>query len=227
MSTFSLARYSVESSFRTPLYSSDPLLSDTGFHRARSPASTVMAATPARPPGGEFVKGSKGGNLRMRLSRQSNDATVPVFGIRGPVEGTLELAKPKGLVFVAIRVRIISLICCVRASFTPWKSQFEIWGFLNLTKKTKTIWHGMEYGIWNGMEKRSRACSRWRRWRVAGRRRRSSAMRRSRSGARTLICNRAHTASHSVFPCQPHSKTNTVHGCAIPHLSPPALDSTN
>jgi hypothetical protein len=33
-----------------------------------------------------------------------------MFGIRGPVEGTLELSKPKGLVFVAVRVRI-SLIC--------------------------------------------------------------------------------------------------------------------
>lgn len=115
MSTLSLSRYSVES-FQAPLYSSDPLLCETGFHRARSPASTViMAATPARPPGGEFVKESKGGNLRMRLSRQRNDATVPVFGIRGPVEGTLELAKPKGLVFVAVRVRI-SLICAL----PPW-----------------------------------------------------------------------------------------------------------
>jgi hypothetical protein len=63
-----------------------------------------MAAT-ARPPGGEFVKESKGGNLRLRLYRQSDNTTVPVFGIRGPVEGTLELSKPKGLVFVAVRVR--------------------------------------------------------------------------------------------------------------------------
>jgi len=70
-----------------------------------------MAATP-RPPGGEFVKESKGGNLRLRLYRQSDNATVPVFGIRGHVEGTLELSKPKGLVFVAVRVRI-SLICAL------------------------------------------------------------------------------------------------------------------
>jgi hypothetical protein len=70
-----------------------------------------MAASP-QPPGGEFVKESKGGNLRLRLYRQSDNATVPVFGIRGPVEGTLELSKPKGLVFVAVRVRI-SPICAL------------------------------------------------------------------------------------------------------------------
>ncbi len=108
MSTLSLPRYSVDS-FQPPLYSADPLLCETGFYRARSPPSTVMTASP-RPPGGEFVKESKGGNLRLRLYRQSDNATVPMFGIRGPVEGTLELSKPKGLVFVAVRVRI-SLIC--------------------------------------------------------------------------------------------------------------------
>ncbi|KAN0118644.1 hypothetical protein V8E52_005067 [Russula decolorans] len=104
MSTLSLPRYSVDS-FQAPLHSADPLLcdSETGFYRVRSPPSTVLAATP-RPPGGEFVKESKGGNLRLRLYRQSDNATVPVFGIRGPVEGTLELSKPKGLVFVAVRV---------------------------------------------------------------------------------------------------------------------------
>ncbi|KAI0277146.1 hypothetical protein BGY98DRAFT_1090037 [Russula aff. rugulosa BPL654] len=69
------------------------------------PPSTIIAApTPRPPPGGEFVKESKGGNLRLRLYRQSDNVTVPVFGIRGPVEGTLELSKPKGLVFVAVRV---------------------------------------------------------------------------------------------------------------------------
>lgn len=130
MSALSLARYSVES-FQAPLHSSDPLLCETGFHRARSPASTVLAATPARPPGGEFVKESKGGNLRMRLSKQSNDATVPVFGIRGPVEGTLELAKPKGLVFVAIRVRIISLICAL----TPWNLNLKFGELIKNEKK--------------------------------------------------------------------------------------------
>jgi hypothetical protein len=110
MSTLSLPRYSVDS-FQAPLYSADPLLCETGFYRARSPPSTVIAATP-RPPGGEFVKESKGGNLRLRLYRQSDNVTVPVFGIRGPVEGTLELSKPKGLVFVAVRVRV-SLICAL------------------------------------------------------------------------------------------------------------------
>ncbi len=85
---------------------------ETGFYQARSSPSTVPAST-LRPPGGEFVKESKGGNLRLRLYRQTDNASVPMFGIRGPVEGKLELSKPKGLVFVAIRVRVssISSIC--------------------------------------------------------------------------------------------------------------------
>jgi hypothetical protein len=29
-----------------------------------------------------------------------------MFGIHRPVEGTLELSKPKGLVFVTVRVRV-------------------------------------------------------------------------------------------------------------------------
>ena len=111
MSTLSLARYSVDT-FQAPLYSADPLLCETGFYQARSSPSTVPAST-LRPPGGEFVKESKGGNLRLRLYRQTDNASVPVFGIRGPVEGKLELSKPKGLVFVAIRVRVssISSVC--------------------------------------------------------------------------------------------------------------------
>jgi hypothetical protein len=63
--------------------------------------------------------------------------------------------------------------------------------------------------------KRSRACSRLRRWRVGGRRQRCFAMRRLRCGARTPICSRARSASHSAFPCQPHLATSTAHGCVI------------
>ncbi len=117
MSTLSLPPYSVDV-IQAPLYSADPLVFETGSYRARSPPSTVPVATP-RPSGGEFVKESKGGNLRLRLYRQSGNGALPVFGIRGPVEGTLELSKPKGLVFVAVRVRI-SFICL---SFLA--SQFE------------------------------------------------------------------------------------------------------
>lgn len=132
MSTLSLPRYSVDS-FQPPLYSSDPSLCDssTGFDRARSPLSTIIAATP-RPSGGEFVKESRGGNLRLRLYRQSNnDVTVPVFGIRGPVEGTLELSKPKGLVFVAVRVRLSCFY--LRASLLG----ISIWNL-----KFKKLWNG-------------------------------------------------------------------------------------
>ncbi|KAH9979916.1 hypothetical protein BGW80DRAFT_1163470 [Lactifluus volemus] len=52
----------------------------------------------------EFIKDSKKGSLRLRLSRQEGNVPVPVFGIRGPVEGTVEVLKPDGLSFVAIRV---------------------------------------------------------------------------------------------------------------------------
>ena len=121
MSTLSLPRYSVET-LQAPTTSSihtvEPPLCESHLYRAQSPPFTVAAAT-ARPPGGEFVKLSKGGNLRLRLYRQSNSATVPVFGIRGPVEGNLELSKPKGLIFVAVRVRV-SIICALTLEF-----QFE------------------------------------------------------------------------------------------------------
>jgi hypothetical protein len=89
-----------------------------------------------RPPGSEFIKESKAGNLRLRLYRQSNNATVPVFGIRGPVEGTLEVSKPKGLIFIAVRVGVL-IICRAR----HWN--------LNLNFK-----------IYLKKLKRSRACSR-------------------------------------------------------------------
>jgi hypothetical protein len=97
-------RYSVDS-FQVPLYSADPLLCKTGFYQARSPPSTVMAATPW-PPGGEFVKESKEANSCLHLYRQSDNVIVSVFGIHRPVEGTLELSKTKGFVFVTVLVRV-------------------------------------------------------------------------------------------------------------------------
>ena len=129
MSTLSLPPYSADG-FQAPLYSPAPdPLCEAGFYRVPSlPSTTVVPATP-RPPAGEFVKESKGANLRLRLYRQSDNATVPVFGIRGPVVGTLELSKPKGLVFVAVRVRLpqFSLSLSLSLIFRgPVESQFEI-----------------------------------------------------------------------------------------------------
>ncbi|KAI0000294.1 hypothetical protein BJV77DRAFT_939272 [Russula vinacea] len=102
MSTASLPRYTADT-LPTPMYSAEPPPFESQHPRAETPSFVASAAT-ARPPGGQFVKESKGGNLRLRLYRQTDNATVPVFGIRGPVEGTLQLSKPKGLVFVAVRV---------------------------------------------------------------------------------------------------------------------------
>ena len=104
MSTASLPRYTADTR-PTPMYSAEPPPFESQHPRAETPSFVASAAT-ARPPGGQFVKESKGGNLRLRLYRQTDNATVPVFGIRGPVEGTLQLSKPKGLVFVAVRVGI-------------------------------------------------------------------------------------------------------------------------
>ncbi|KAH9983012.1 hypothetical protein BJV74DRAFT_852374 [Russula compacta] len=107
MSTFSLPGYSVDTLPTTPSYSPEPLLHET--HQHQHYRSSPFGFAPARqqhpPGGGEFVKDSKRGNLRLRLSGQASDnVAVPVFGIRGPVEGTLELLKTDSLAFVAVRV---------------------------------------------------------------------------------------------------------------------------
>ena len=93
------------------MYSAEPPPFEPQHLREETPSSVASAAA-ARPPGGQFVKESKGGKLRLRLYRQTDNATVPVFGIRGPVEGTLQLLNPKGLAFVAVRVSI-SFICAL------------------------------------------------------------------------------------------------------------------
>ena len=98
MSAFPPPSYTREP-LRTPLYSPEPLLHETRISLGQGhPFAT-------RPPNSaEFVKESKKGSLRLRLSGQESNVAVPVLGIRGPVEGTLEVLKPEVLAFVAIRV---------------------------------------------------------------------------------------------------------------------------
>ncbi|KAH9959786.1 hypothetical protein BC827DRAFT_1134211 [Russula dissimulans] len=106
----SLPAYTFPSaSLHTPSYTSQPRLHETRLAEGYplSPfsftSSIITPTAPPRPPA-EFVKDSRRGGLRLRLSRQADNTTVPVLGIRGPVEGAVELLKPDGLAFVAVRV---------------------------------------------------------------------------------------------------------------------------
>jgi hypothetical protein len=100
MSTFSLPSYTREP-LQTPLYSPEPLLHERRISRGRGHPFATRPSNSA-----EFVKDSKKGSLRLRLSGQESNVAIPVFGIRGPIEGTLEVLKPEGLAFVAVRVRV-------------------------------------------------------------------------------------------------------------------------
>jgi hypothetical protein len=101
MSALSLPSYTREP-LQSPVYSASPLLYETRIAQGQGQPFTM-----GNPNSAEFVKDSKKGSLRLRLSRQEGNVPVPVFGICGPVEGTVEILKPDGLVFVAIRVRSI------------------------------------------------------------------------------------------------------------------------
>jgi hypothetical protein len=95
------------SSLSLASYAAEPLLNEMRFSQA--PPSPFPEITLARP-GAEFVKDSRRGSVRLRLSGQAHDnVAVPVFGIRGPVKGTVELLKPEGLSFVVVRVRAFLL----------------------------------------------------------------------------------------------------------------------
>lgn len=122
MSTLSLPAYTVDPTLQTPAYSAEPQLHESTLSRGR-PSSGAFVITSPPPPfaSAEFVKESKRGSLRLRLSGQASDnVAVPVFSTRGPVEGTLELFKPPGrdLAYVAIRVSILSLFQLLRIELT-------------------------------------------------------------------------------------------------------------
>ena len=119
MSTVSLPSYTV-AALETPSYSAEPHLHETSLSHGRRPSGAAFAhmhphAFAETVPllsdstSAEFVKDSKRGGLRLRLQvsgqAEGNEA-VPVFGARGPVEGTLELLKPQDLAYVAVRVRV-------------------------------------------------------------------------------------------------------------------------
>jgi hypothetical protein len=114
MSTASLPTYAV-AALQTPSYNAEPHLHETSLAHGRRPSGAAFAQThphafaetaPLLP--AEFVKESKRGGLRLRLqvsAQADENVAVPVFGARGPVEGTVELVKPQDLASVAVRVR--------------------------------------------------------------------------------------------------------------------------
>jgi len=121
MSTVSLPSYTV-AALQTPSYNAEPHLHETSLAHGRRPSGAAFAQThphafaetaPLLPASAsaEFVKESRRGSLRLRLqvsAETDETVAVPVFGARGPVEGTVELLKPLDLAYVAVRVRVFS-----------------------------------------------------------------------------------------------------------------------
>jgi hypothetical protein len=154
MSTLSLPGYTVDPTLQTPTYSAEPQLHETTLSRGRPSSGAFVILSPPPPPfaTAEFVKESKRGSLRLRLSGQASDnIVVPVFSTRGPVEGTLELLKPPGhdLAYVAIRVSFLSLSAFLRIELTNLIFSFIsiLFSSNNPFKKKKFIEKKIEIGM--------------------------------------------------------------------------------
>lgn len=95
MSTASLPSYVAPSFDRTPSYSAEP-------HEYEQ---RIALADRLRPrPSGNFVKESKNGGVKLRLSAQEDNLALPVYGSGGRVEGTVELTKPSSVGSVEVKV---------------------------------------------------------------------------------------------------------------------------
>ncbi|KAK0187805.1 hypothetical protein F5146DRAFT_1104673 [Armillaria mellea] len=95
MSAASLPSYVAPHFSRSPTYTAEPQL-----HEQR-----LAVANGVRPrPSGHFVKESKSGGARLRLTSQENHVTLPVYGSNGSVEGTVEVSKPEGITSVEVKV---------------------------------------------------------------------------------------------------------------------------
>ncbi|KAJ7094520.1 hypothetical protein B0H15DRAFT_829880 [Mycena belliarum] len=100
MSTASLPSYvapdPLQPSFsRTPSYSAEPGLFE---QRLALNARLLPRHT------GDFVKTSKGGGVKLRLTAQENKIDLPVYGSGGMVEGTVELTKTENISTVEVEV---------------------------------------------------------------------------------------------------------------------------
>ncbi|EIM85917.1 uncharacterized protein STEHIDRAFT_157447 [Stereum hirsutum FP-91666 SS1] len=100
MSTASLPSYSPPSPLpRTPSYTAEPLSDERRLTQGRLPIRRV------RPPVADVVKQNKSGTISLRLTQaQRIEGDNPVYGARGPVEGTVELSRTDGVVYVAAKI---------------------------------------------------------------------------------------------------------------------------
>ncbi|KAF8195610.1 hypothetical protein K438DRAFT_1586540 [Mycena galopus ATCC 62051] len=96
MSTASLPPLALQPSFsRTPSYSAEPGLYEQRLAlNARSLPQAI----------GTFIKSSKSGNAKLRLSAQENNIGLPIYGTGGVVGGVVELTKTENISTVEITV---------------------------------------------------------------------------------------------------------------------------
>ncbi|KAJ7044611.1 hypothetical protein C8F04DRAFT_1350853 [Mycena alexandri] len=80
---------------RTPSYSAEPGLYE---QRLALNARSLPQAT------GNFIKSSKSGDAKLRLSAQEDKIDLPVYGSGGVVEGTVELSKTDNISTVEVKV---------------------------------------------------------------------------------------------------------------------------
>ncbi|KAF7799712.1 hypothetical protein EIP86_010954 [Pleurotus ostreatoroseus] len=99
MSTTSLPSYAppgLGSSYtRIPSYTAEP--------RAFEQRLALNRGHPR--PSGEFTKHSRSGGVSLRFPGQDRNATLPVYGNAGVVEGVVEVAKPEGVHSVEVKVK--------------------------------------------------------------------------------------------------------------------------
>ncbi|KAH9480633.1 hypothetical protein JR316_0007233 [Psilocybe cubensis] len=95
MSTVSLPSYIAPSVHRAPSYSAEP-----NQYEQRLAFVDRLRARPSS----DFVKESKGGGVRLRLSAQDDNASLPVYGLSDVVEGTVELTKTEAVTCVEVKI---------------------------------------------------------------------------------------------------------------------------
>ncbi|KAJ6538545.1 hypothetical protein DFH09DRAFT_1177180 [Mycena vulgaris] len=97
MSTASLPSYiaPLPTFSRTPSYSAEP-----GLYEQRLALNARLLPQPT----GNFVKSSKSGDAKLRLTAQHDKIDLPVYGTGGVVEGTVELAKTDNISTVEVKV---------------------------------------------------------------------------------------------------------------------------
>ncbi|KDR82877.1 hypothetical protein GALMADRAFT_238510 [Galerina marginata CBS 339.88] len=95
MSTVSLPSYIAPSLNQIPSYSAEP-----HSYEQRLALGDRLRARPS----GNFIKQSKGGGIRLRLSAQENNVALPIYGSTDVVEGTVELSRPEAVTSVEVQI---------------------------------------------------------------------------------------------------------------------------